>query len=227
MKLNERSLRNLVGVHPDLIRVVHRAAELSPVPFVVTEGLRNLERQRMLVAAKKSWRLDSRHLTGHAVDVVDADDYGYDVPDLTKIAAAFKQAAAELKVPIIWGGDWKSRDTPHFELDERVYPASALPTSTKIAEATKTVASSKPVAVVGTGVATGVMVDAVSTPVSSIPAPPDLTAVSAWKGFGQTIADIAGWAGSHPILATAIVAWVASIVFWSRIKAAFNGWRNA
>lgn len=227
MALNERSLRNLDGVHPDLVRVVKRADEISPTPFVVTEGLRNLERQKMLVAAGKSWTLNSRHLNGMAVDVVDADDFGYDVPDMTKIAAAFKQAAAELKVPIIWGGDWKSRDTPHFELDERVYPASALPTSTKIAEATKAVANSKPVAVVGTGVATGVVVDAVSTPAPSIPVPPDLAPYSAWKGFGQTIADIAGWAGSHPILATAIVAWVASIVFWSRIKAAVNGWRGA
>ena len=40
MALNNRSLQNLIGVHPDLVRVVERAAELSPVAFVITEGLR-------------------------------------------------------------------------------------------------------------------------------------------------------------------------------------------
>lgn len=217
MKLNERSLRNLEGVHPDLVRVVHRAAELSPVPFVVTEGLRNLERQKMLVAAGKSWTLNSRHLNGMAVDVVDADDFGYDMPDLMKIAAAFKQAAAELKVPIVWGGDWKQRDTPHFELDRKAYPDDALPTSTKIAEATKAAAKS-PVTAVGTGAAAG-------GAAVSIPSPPDLTGVSAWHGFGKTLADLGSWAVSHPLITFGLGAWVVSLIFWTQIKAAWAEWR--
>ena len=114
--LNERSRKALVGVHPDLVRVVELAAERCEVPIVVTEGLRNLDRQKELKAAGKSWTLDSRHLTGHAVDLVDADNYAYDIPDLDKIAAAMRAASDDLRVPIVWGGDWKSRDTPHFEL---------------------------------------------------------------------------------------------------------------
>lgn len=222
MALNERSLRNLEGVHPDLVRVVKRAAEISPVPFVVTEGLRNLERQRMLVAAGKSWTLNSRHLNGMAVDVVDADNFGYDVPDMTKIAGAFKQAAAELKVPIVWGGDWKSRDTPHIELDRKAYPDDALPASTKIAETTKEVVSSKP-ALVGTGAAAGGTV----VSLDSVPAPPDLTAVSAWHSFGQTVTDIGGWIVSHPLITVGIGGWVCCIIFWDRIKAAYQQWRAA
>lgn len=123
MTLNERSRNNLAGVHPDLVRVVELAASKCTVPMVVTEGLRTLERQKMLKAAGKSWTLNSRHLTGHAVDLVDADDFGYDVPDMSAIAKAMKEAAAECDVPIVWGGDWKSKDTPHFELDRRHYPA--------------------------------------------------------------------------------------------------------
>ncbi len=225
MPLNDRSRKNLVGVHPDLVRVVERAAELSPVPFVVTEGLRNLERQKKLKAAGKSWTLNSRHLNGMAVDVVDADDFKYDMPDMEGIAKAFKAASAELKIPIVWGGDWKTRDTPHFELSRTAYPEDALPTSTKVAEAAKTAATSKPAVVVGTSVATGLAVDAVSVPPSSIPAPPDLTAISAWKTFGQTIADIGGWAAGHPVIAASIGAWVLSIVFWDRLKARLAQWR--
>lgn len=220
--LNERSRKNLVGVHPDLVRVVERAAELSPVPFVVTEGLRNLDRQKELKAAGKSWTLNSRHLTGHAVDVVDADNFGYDIPDMDNIAKAFKAAAAELKIPIVWGGDWKQRDTPHFELDKAVYPASGVTATTKVKEAvTKTVTSTPVIA--GGGVAAGGT--AVST--DSIPAPPDLTAVSAWKTFGQTVADLGGWVEAHPALAVGIVGWIGSVVFWKEIKAAFAKWRGA
>src|SRR5690554_1494796 len=102
MPLNERTRKNLQGVHVDLVRVVERAAEISSVPIVVTVGLRNLDRQKQLVAAGKSWTRDSRHLTGHAIDVVDANDFTYDIPDMDHIATAMKQAAAELKVPIVW-----------------------------------------------------------------------------------------------------------------------------
>ena len=40
MKLNQRSVERLHGVHPDLHRVVYRAAEISEHPFIVTEGVR-------------------------------------------------------------------------------------------------------------------------------------------------------------------------------------------
>jgi len=216
-----------VGVHPDLVRVVERASEISPVPFVVTEGLRNLERQKALKAAGKSWTLDSRHLTGHAVDVVDADDFKYDIPDMDSIADAMKRAAAELKTPIVWGGDWKQRDTPHFELDRKAYPATGVSTTTKVKEVTTNAVTSKPAVAVGTGVATGVVVDSVSVPAPSIPAPPDLTPYTAWKTFGQTVVDIGGWMGAHPVLALGIAGWIGSILFWSQIKALIAKWRAA
>ena len=137
MPLNERSRRNLAGVHEDLVRVVERAAEITTVPFIVTEGLRTLARQEALVAAGKSWTLDGRHLTGHAVDLADADNAGYEMPDMIEIGRAMRQAASELGVPIEWGanvkygGDWKKQnDSPHFELTRAAYPASGVTTAT-------------------------------------------------------------------------------------------------
>jgi peptidoglycan L-alanyl-D-glutamate endopeptidase CwlK len=222
MALNERSLNNLQGVHPDLVRVVKRAAEREP--FIVTEGLRNLDRQKKLKSAGKSWTLNSRHLTGHAVDVVDPDAR-YDIPDMTNIAAAMKGAAKELGIPIVWGGDWKQRDTPHFELDRKAYPASGISTATKVKEAVTNVATSKPAVVVGTGVATGVATNPPSLP--SIPAPPDLTTVSAWQTFGETVSGLVTWVGAHPVLALGIGGWIGATIFWTQIKAWLQSWRTA
>ncbi len=65
-----RSLKNLNGIHPDLRRVIDRALQDSSLDFVVIEGLRTRTRQRQLVASGASKTLDSRHITGHAVDLV-------------------------------------------------------------------------------------------------------------------------------------------------------------
>lgn len=122
--LNVRSEKNLVGVHPDLVKVVRKAAELSEVEFIVTEGLRTLERQKELVAKGASQTLNSRHLTGHAVDLaaVIGTEVRWDWPLYDKLAVAMKQAAKELGIDIEWGGDWKSfKDGPHFELDRARY----------------------------------------------------------------------------------------------------------
>ena len=129
-----RSLRNLAGIHPDLRRVMDRALREAPFPFIVTEGLRTLERQRELKRIGASKTLKSRHLTGHAVDLVpyvDIDKDGrveteemYAWPLYHRLAPAIKAAAAAEGVAIVWGGDWKSfQDGPHWELNRRKYPA--------------------------------------------------------------------------------------------------------
>ena len=125
MKLNDRSEKLLVGVHPDLVRVVRRAAEITTIDFVVTEGLRTLARQKQLVAAGASKTMKSRHLTGHAVDLaaVVGGKVRWDWPLYAKLAEVMKRAAVELKVPLEWGGDWKSfRDGPHHQLPWKEYP---------------------------------------------------------------------------------------------------------
>jgi peptidoglycan L-alanyl-D-glutamate endopeptidase CwlK len=123
--LGARSRSRLKGVHPDLVKVVELALSYSPHDFTITEGLRSVARQRELKAAGASQTMNSRHITGHAIDfaVLIGGKVRWDWPLYGQVAAAFKEAAKELNVPIIWGGSWKSlRDGPHIELDRRKYP---------------------------------------------------------------------------------------------------------
>lgn len=123
--LAQRSVDKLRGVHPDLVRVVNRAIQLTPIDFGITCGTRSQEEQRRLVAEGKSRTMNSRHLTGHAVDVVALINgrASWDFKHYGQIAQAFKHAALELGIAIVWGGDWRTfKDGPHFELDRRVYP---------------------------------------------------------------------------------------------------------
>lgn len=126
MTLTDRDRGRLKGVHPDLVRVVERAAEITAVPFTVLEGVRSKERQKQVVAAGSSTTLNSRHLTGHAVDIapLEGGKVSWAWPLYHKLAPAVKQAAAELGVPIEWGGDWRRfKDGPHWQLPWSEYPA--------------------------------------------------------------------------------------------------------
>ena len=136
----QRSVDNMKGLHPDLILVLNRALQTSPTMFVVTEGLRTLERQKELVRIGASKTLKSRHLKqadgyGHAFDfyaLVDINNDGKvsfeemaNVRLMLGIADAIKKAAADEKVSITYGGDWrKFKDYPHFELNRAVYPGN-------------------------------------------------------------------------------------------------------
>jgi len=123
-KLGPRSQMKLKNLHPDLVKVVQHAIELSEVDFTVLEGLRCIERQRELVKAGASQTMNSRHLDGHAVDLgawVDGQvDWSWPLYD--KIGKAMKEASAQCGIPIEWGGDWKMRDGPHFQLPWKQYP---------------------------------------------------------------------------------------------------------
>ena len=122
-KLGTRSLQNLSGVHPDLVAVVKIAISITEQDFTVIEGIRNINRQRELVKAGKSTTMNSRHITGHAVDMVPWPVDWNDLERFEVVSEAMKTAAEELDIPIVWGGDWKSfYDAPHFELDRKTYP---------------------------------------------------------------------------------------------------------
>ena len=122
-KLGTRSLQNLSGVHPDLVAVVKRAIEITEQDFTVIEGIRSINRQRELFKKGASTTMNSRHITGHAVDMVPWPVDWNDLERFEIMSEAMKAAAEELEVPIVWGGDWKSfYDAPHFELDRKVYP---------------------------------------------------------------------------------------------------------
>jgi peptidoglycan L-alanyl-D-glutamate endopeptidase CwlK len=125
-----RSENNLVGVHPDLVKVVRRALALSEYDFAVIEGLRTKEKQTEYFKSGASKTLNSRHITGHAVDLYPS---GKPTPwaRCHNIKAAMFEAARELGVSIRWGGDWdmdgdykdeRFYDGPHFELLRSKYP---------------------------------------------------------------------------------------------------------
>ena len=123
--LGVRSKARLKGVHPDLVKVVEKAIQLTTVDFTVLEGMRDAVRQKKLVESGASQTLNSRHLTGHAVDLgawVD-DQVDWSWPLYHKINAAMQEACKLVGVPIEWGGNWRTfKDGPHFQLPRKEYP---------------------------------------------------------------------------------------------------------
>lgn len=125
IRLTARSEKNLRGVHPDLVQVMRLALHYSLVPFSITEGLRSMVRQRELLSEGKSQTLNSRHLSGHAVDVaampVGVVSWEWDY--YAQIAVAVRRAAREYGINVEWGGEWKTlKDGPHFQLPFKDYP---------------------------------------------------------------------------------------------------------
>lgn len=123
--LGKRSRTNLEGVHPDLVKVVELAIQKTEVDFTVLEGLRTRKRQQELVTKGASLTMNSRHLTGHAVDLgawVNGT-ISWDWDYYHKINEAVEAAATELGVEVDWGGEWeKFPDGPHFQLNWKAYP---------------------------------------------------------------------------------------------------------
>lgn len=116
--MDTRSEKNLTGVHPDIVKVIRAAHAKGVMDFVVTEGLRTLERQKELMAAGASKTLKSRHLTGDAVDLAVrvGTEIRWDWPLYKKLSDLIKETAKEQGVVLEWGGDWKSfKDGPHFQ----------------------------------------------------------------------------------------------------------------
>lgn len=114
--LGAKSLANLAHVHPSLVAVVERAIAITTQDFTVQEGLRTSARQRLLVASGASKTLNSKHLEqpdgfGHAVDLVPwiGGTARWEWGPIYHIAAAVRQAAIALDVPLRWGGVWDRR----------------------------------------------------------------------------------------------------------------------
>jgi len=99
-----------------------RSIQITPIFFIVGEGLRTKERQAYLVEKGASKTMNSRHLTGDAVDLAPIVDnkVSWDWKHFHPLAEAVKQAAKEVKVEVEWGGEWKSfPDAPHWQLPRK------------------------------------------------------------------------------------------------------------
>ncbi|MCC2590375.1 M15 family metallopeptidase [Chryseobacterium sp. MFBS3-17] len=137
-QFSKRSLQNLKGVHPDLVKILEAAIKDSPVDFTITEGVRTLTRQQELYAQGRTKpgrkvtnadgvRNKSSHQPkddgyGHAVDLYPYFDGQVQVhhPEVPKkqkeIADHIKKKAKAMGLKIIWGGDWRNPyDPPHFQ----------------------------------------------------------------------------------------------------------------
>lgn len=134
MKLTERDKARLAHVHPDLVRVVERAASITPagVTWIVVEGARTVEQQRENVRKGASKTMNSRHIIAkngyaHAVDLLIVEGKTARWDRGGEIARWMKAAAAELAVAIEWGGDWSGAwDKPHFQLPWKSYPGRSI-----------------------------------------------------------------------------------------------------
>jgi peptidoglycan LD-endopeptidase CwlK len=134
------SLKELKGVHPDLVAVVERAIAISSQDFAVHDGIRSVAEQQKLVSSGASQTMDSRHISGHAVDLVPYVNgkLRWEWPPICVIADAVRVAANERGTPLRWGGAWNVAaayvarrrkmglraftDGPHFELPKAIYP---------------------------------------------------------------------------------------------------------
>lgn len=124
-RLSTTSERALKGVHPELVRLVREAIKGTPVDFKVLDGLRSVAQQKKNVAKGVSKTMNSKHLTGHAVDLIPLINgkATWSWPPYYKLASHIKAIARQLKIKVTWGGDWKSfKDGPHWELDPKAYP---------------------------------------------------------------------------------------------------------
>ncbi len=129
--LSPRSLQRLVGVHPELVRVVRRAIAIATIDFSVVEGVRDYATQRKYFLAGKSRTMNSRHLTGHAVDLMPYGDFdgdgdfegSWELKHFYPVNDVMQQAARDCGVKVTWGGSWATfLDAPHFEIDPVKYP---------------------------------------------------------------------------------------------------------
>lgn len=131
-KFSTRSLKNLEGIHPDMVKLMKASIIDCPIDFTIVEGVRSVLRQKELYAkgrskpGKKITNCDGvRVRSNHQIK---ADGYGYavdiyaypidvnDTENIRIIAEHIKKKAADLGFRVEWGGDWKMKDYPHFEL---------------------------------------------------------------------------------------------------------------
>lgn len=132
---SQRSKNNLLFIHPDLVKVMNEAIKNSPIDFIITDGIRSTEEQRKLYNQGRTTPgkivTNADGVNNKSNHQVKTDGYGYavdlypfyngsaqlnDAKSLKVIADHIKSVAKELGIAIQWGGDWKFKDYPHFEL---------------------------------------------------------------------------------------------------------------
>ena len=109
---SKRSINNLLGISPDLVRVAYGSLEVTRVDFIIVQGLRTIEEQMENIKNKRSQILDSKHIAGRAIDIAAYVDgtVSWESQFYIDIANAFSTAAKKFAIPIRWGGAWNILD---------------------------------------------------------------------------------------------------------------------
>lgn len=123
------------GIDPRLLAILYEALQEAVDDFAVTCGVRSARQQHDLwkqgrskpgriVTQLDGYERRSKHQVdletglGRAADVVILVDgeASWDFGRYGALAKTMKAVARRHGVEILWGGDWPSRDGPHFEL---------------------------------------------------------------------------------------------------------------
>jgi hypothetical protein len=125
MKLSANTVKKLGTVKPPLRKVIERAAEITQQPFEIVQGNRTQAEQNALYAQGRTkpgkvvtWTRNSRHIGGGAIDfaALVGNKISWDPKYYPEVAKAIREAAEQLGVGVIWGGNWKTKDWGHIEL---------------------------------------------------------------------------------------------------------------
>ncbi|QAV24713.1 M15 family metallopeptidase [Proteus hauseri] len=127
---SQRSKNNLIGVNLLLVKIAHRALEISTADFAVIEGVRTLEKQQENVKKGVSKTVNSRHLTGDAIDILPSaikPGMEWQPHFFEPVLMAFKQAADEEGLILRFGKNWKRDPTLSVETGFPDYPHIEIP----------------------------------------------------------------------------------------------------
>jgi len=128
-----RSLERMEGVNPAIIKLITVALtkySKFDVGIAWMGGLRDELGQLSLMKTGATTITNSRHLYGYALDIICYDENGKITRDwkyYELFYLAVKAAAAELNMEFVWGGNWSTKDGPHFQLTHAQYPDFPLP----------------------------------------------------------------------------------------------------
>lgn len=125
VKLSKSSSDKLSTVNPKLQKVILKAFENMPFDVTILEGIRSKERQAELFAKGASKTMNSKHLTGNAIDIAPYPVNWNDKEGFVIMAECILLTAMDMGIKVRWGGDWNMNgqwkdesfyDGPHFEL---------------------------------------------------------------------------------------------------------------
>ncbi len=123
--MDERMSRLLSDLSPRMrplaVELIARCVEQG-IMVLIVDTLRTKAEQAENIRRGVSWTLNSKHLTGNAIDIAPYETYALHGPDKVKWDAGDpiwqKIGAIGEGLGLTWGGRWTHKDMGHFEIKE-------------------------------------------------------------------------------------------------------------